>query len=596
MVNRATKLRWRRRLRKKQKQALELGTEAEKQLENNFIRRLGRLEGVRRFLLAWVLLIMFLVGGLVLQTRGLARFYQVLEPGVGGVFTEGIYGSFTNANPIYAVSSVDASVSRLVFSSLMTYDARNRLVGDLAESIDVNETGSEYTVVLKQDIFWHDGMPVTADDVVFTYSTIQKPNARSPFLANWKNVEIVAKNKQTVVFTLPGALASFPHSLTNGIVPKHKLGGVSPSSMRSASFNTVNPVGSGPFKWDTIKVEGDTSEDRQERIGLVANQGYYDGPPNVERFNIRAYHNIDQLESDLEASEISAAAGLEKIPEAAKNSLRFTEYNVPLAAQTMVFMKNSAEPFEDERVRQALAYATNTEKIIAKLGYPVVVSDAPLLKSHTGYNEKLTQKTGSLKLARALLQKADWKFDDSNDGVRFKRNKPLRAVITTLDNEQYKTIAEELERQWERVGVEVTVQAQDDDSLQSALSAHSYDILLYGITLGSDPDVYAYWHSSQADPLADERLNFAEYKSTTADAALSAGRSRLGNKLRKTKYEPFLKAWRDDMPAIALFQPRYLYVTQGTLFGFEPVQFNTPTDRYANVTNWAVRQDRVNIY
>lgn len=594
MVDRTTKLRWRRLLRRKQKQVGEIGFQAENQLEKNLFRRLNRFANVRRFVAAWMLLFVLLMGGLVLQTRGLSRFYQTLEPGQGGVYSEGIYGSFTNANPIYATGPVDTSIARLVFSSLMKYNSNNRLVKDLAASVDVDSTGSEYTIVLRDNVFWHDGTPLTAEDVAFTYKTIQKPDVRSPLFANWKDVEIKTKGQHTVIFTLPHSLASFPHSLTNGIIPKHKLSAIDASNLRSASFNTINPVGSGPFKWEAIEVDGDTPETRQERIGLIANSDYYEGSPNIERFIIRAYHDQQVLENALETKDVTAAAGLSNTTEAIQNSLSIRQYNIPLAAQVMLFMKNGKEPFADKRVRQALALATNKTAIIDSLGYPVAVTDEPLLSSHTGYNAKYRQVTSKQKQAKAVLKKAGWKLN--KEGVLQKADKTLTVAITTQDTGEYPEIARLIEQQWEEIGVDVTLDLQTDSSLQTAIAGHNYDVLLYGITVGSDPDVYAYWHSSQADPRSANRLNFAEYKSSTADAALEAGRSRLGEKLRATKYKPFLEAWQADNPAIALYQPRYLYFTQANLYGFEPTIFNSPTDRYANVENWAVRQDRVDIY
>src|SRR5690606_3753594 len=141
--------------------------------------------GVRRFVFAWVLLFSLLITGVVMQNRALSRFYQTLEPGKGGIFTEGIVGSFTNANPVYAIDPVDASVSRLVFSGLLKYNDRNKLVPDLAESVQADSRGITYTAKLRQNALWHDGKPVTAEDVVFTYQTIQKPDARSPLFENW---------------------------------------------------------------------------------------------------------------------------------------------------------------------------------------------------------------------------------------------------------------------------------------------------------------------------------------------------------------------------------------------------------------------------
>jgi len=116
--------------------------------------------------------------------------------------------------------------------------------------------------------------------------------------------------------------------------------------------------------------------------------------------------------------------------------------------------------------------------------------------------------------------------------------------------------------------------------------------LLYSIEIGTDPDVFAYWGSTQADIRAPSRTNFSEYKSDTADASLEAGRTRLLPQLRKIKYMPFLKAWQTDAPAVALYQPRYLYITRGQVFGFNPSSLPSGINRYANVNNWMIREDK----
>jgi len=114
---------------------------------------------------------------------------------------------------------------------------------------------------------------------------------------------------------------------------------------------------------------------------------------------------------------------------------------------------------------------------------------------------------------------------------------------------------------------------------------HSYDILLYGISIGSDPDVYAYWHSSQAKA---GRFNLSEYKSATADVSLESGRTRPDRELRAAKYKPLLESWRADVPAIALYQPPTFYATRTPIFGYDPVRLNTVSDRFYNVHEWQI--------
>lgn len=154
-------------------------------------------------------------------------------------------------------------------------------------------------------------------------------------------------------------------------------------------------------------------------------------------------------------------------------------------------------------------------------------------------------------------------------------------------------VTEKIQKAWQAVGVEVVVTLPDDNDLQTVINERQYDALLYGISIGADPDVFAYWHSTQADIRAPSRLNLSNYKSVPADKALEGGRTRLDATLRTAKYTPFLQSWRNDAPAIALYQPRFLYITRGQLFGFEPKTINSALDRFNDVENWMIRQDQV---
>lgn len=272
-IDEHTKRRFRRSLRRRRKDAAILGHQADEQIEKLLIRRFDRLMGVRRFVALWTTLLLVLIFSGIYQARSLSGYYQTLEPVPGGLFTEGVLGNFTNANPLYASGAADTAVTRLVFSGLFKYDKQNRLVGDLAKDYELNPTQTRYTIHLKPDLKWQDGYPLDAEDVVFTYKTIQDISAQSPLYSSWQGIKVSKLNDTTVNFDLPNPLSDFPDSLTNGIIPRHLLRGIPPEQLRSAPFNT-QPVGSGPFKWKFVEVTGSTPENRQQRISLAANKNY----------------------------------------------------------------------------------------------------------------------------------------------------------------------------------------------------------------------------------------------------------------------------------------------------------------------------------
>ncbi len=590
MVDRSTKLRWRRRIKRSQHKVENLSVRAERGVEELFFARLPRLGNVRRFVLGWIMLVLLLGAGVIAQVRALSPYYETLQPVKGGIYTEGIIGRFTTANPLYATGSVDSSVSKLVFSGLMKYNSQNQLVGDLAKEVKSDDRGVVYTVTLKEDIYWHDGRPVTPDDIIFTYQLIQNPDAKSSLYANWKNIKIEKVDDKTVKFTLPHALASFKQSLVSGIVPKHKLEKVAPSQLRTAEFNTVSPVGSGPFKWDSIQISGQSPESREEQIGLSANEKYYDGTPNLDKFIVKAIHTRDSLIEQFNNQQVDAMVGINKRPENIGNDTSINEFDVPMNAQAMVFFKTTNEVLKDKIVRQALTKATNRADIVSGLGYPVASTQGPLLPTHIGYAPDVLQQAYNVQEAKTLLDQNGWV--EGADGIREKAGQKLQFRLYSQNNNEYPHTTQLLQQQWKEIGADVKVALEEDKELQSTIALHNYDALLYGITVGSDPDVYAYWHSSQADIRASSRLNFSELKSAQIDSALDAGRTRTDPSLRATKYRPFLTTWRDEAPAVALYRPRFLYITRGKVYGLDAATINTATDRYANVQNWRVRTER----
>jgi peptide/nickel transport system substrate-binding protein len=590
MIDRTTKLRWRRRVRQRRRQVEDIGIQAEEQLEEHFFKRLGRLTYVRRFVISWVLLVALLITGSVAQLRGLSPYYQKLAPAPGGTYTEGVIGTFTNVNPLYATSAADAAAARLVFSSLFKYDQNNQLVGDLAKKLDVDERGNRFTVTLRDNLKWHDGQPLTAADVLYTYQLIQNPDAKSPLFNSWKGITIEVPNERTIVFTLPNVLASFPTGLTNGIVPKHVLESTPPGQLRTARFNTVDPIGSGPFKWEALEVAGNTQEDREERIGLVPNQLYYHGVPQIDHLILRTFRAEEQMLRSFRGGELTAMTGLTSVPDDLKSSTTI-EHNIPLTGEVMVFFKNTMEPFNEPAVRKALVMAVDIASATKDLEYPVVLARSPLLASQLGYDKALTQLPHDKAMANKLLDDSGWV--KGADGIRSKGGRTLSFQLSAQSTSEYTTVTGYLQKVWREIGVDAQVMLQSDADVQGIVSRHDYEAVLYGISLGTDPDVFAYWHSSQADPRAPSRLNLSEYSSVGADKALEAGRTRSDAAVRASKYRPFLEAWRNDAPALALYQPRFLYVTHGDVAGFVPKVLNTPTDRFNAVQGWTIRQQKV---
>ncbi|HSX16433.1 MAG TPA: ABC transporter substrate-binding protein [Candidatus Saccharimonadales bacterium] len=591
LLDRATQLRMRRVFRRRQKQVEAAATAAEKSIDANFVGRFDRLLKVKRFAFGWLTLALLAILCTVVQTLALSSLYQTVQPSPGGIYNEGLVGTYSNANPLYATGSVDLAVSHLIFAGLLKYDDQNSLVGDLASSYSVDETGKHYVVKLLPNLTWQDGQPLTANDIVFTYHLIQNPDVGSPLLPSWQGIAVAAKDKFTINFDLPNAFSAFPYSLTTGILPQHILGSVPAAQLRSDPFNTTHPVGAGPFAWQAIQVSNNTDPDKVvDLIALKPFAAYAGGTPRLSGFVLHAYGAGTEMVRAFKHRDINAMAGLNDVPKgvAAKDVV---VSNFSSTAAVMAFFKTAGGVLADAQVRQALVQGANTKAVLAGLGYNTKPVKEPFLNGQLGYDPAYAQGKYSPSAVNAILDKAGWVR--GKNGLRYKDNQPLSFHFYAEDTAENQRTMQALTHSWSALGIQAVPVLQSLTDFQTTLEVHPYDALLYSISIGVDPDVFAYWDSSQADIRSNSRLNFSEYKSAGADASLEAGRTRLDPVLRTVKYKPFLQAWQTDAPALGLYQPRFLYITRGPVYGLTEHTLNTDVDRYNSVASWQIHTAKV---
>ena len=555
------------------------------------IRRMGNVRLVRREITIWLLIVGAIVAGLGIQLIWGQMNYMKAAPSRGGSYAEAALGPIDTLNPLYASSSAESSAGRLLFSSLYNYDATASLHQDIATKMDVAESGRIYTVTLRDDVLWHDGKRVTAKDVVFTVNLMKNPSARSPLRINWLDVSVkeVAANK--VEFTLPAIYAAFPYALTFPILPEHLLSTVNPATMRENTFSQ-SPVGSGPFKFELLQQVDPIK--KVKAVHLVANSDYYRGKPKLDRFELQAYQSEESIVAALRSGVVSGAVDVSTKASESINSRRYS--SVPQSLSSGVFvMFNTQNPLlNDVKLRKALQVGTDTEAVRKMIGHGTRKLELPFIGSQVGQQKDLpVAPVYSETQANQLLDDAGWKRVGAG---RVKDGKKLEITITTTKNKEYQTIIDNLKKQWEKIGVSVKtktidISAENSNFVQDTLQGRNFDVLLYELSIGADPDVYAYWHSSQ---LGQTGYNFTNYVNKTADVALASARSRIEPELRNAKYRQFAKLWLDDAPAIALYQPvsEYIYGKNTTTVG-EGSSVVTGADRYANILDWSVNTDLV---
>lgn len=571
---------------------LNLNSQLESKLDKYFYRKLVKLNKLPRLFFSWLALGLIIIGLLITQTFFLRGYFQKLTFVPGGVYSQGILGTFTTANPIYATSDFDTSISKLIFAGLFTYNSQNDLTPDLASGYQVSASGKVYTVYLKKNLTWQDNQPLTAQDVVFTINTIQNPNAQSPLFSSWQGVTVKALNNLTIQFSLPDPLASFPEQLTLGILPKHLLDNIPIAELRSASFNTNFPIGSGPFKWQSISVSGNSPLNAIIDISLVPFSHYQGGVAKLNGFNLIAYANQQDLVNDFLSGKINSIEGLTNVPSQLKHYANLKIYNFILTSGVYLFFKTSSGILADQEVRSALEQAINVPKIISNLGYLTHQVNEPLLEGQLAYNYKYHQANYNLTNAKNILSSDGWILNKNN--LRAKNGQILSFnMVVPGYNAEYMNVAKEIQLDLKQIGVEVNLLELGPTEFNNALNTHQYDSILYGISIGVDPDVFVYWDSSQASVQSSTHLNLSEFSNPIADVALESGRTSLNNQDRINKYANFLSIWQQEVPAVGLYQPRVLYITNGEVYNLDNLTINSSSGILNNVSNWEILKSYV---
>ena len=551
------------------------------------VRRIDNVRLAAREITIWLVLVGLIIGGIGVQLLWGQGGYIVSAERAGGVYVEGSQGEIKSINPLFVTTNAEASVARLIFSSLYTYDTTGTLSQDLATDMHVDETQRVYTVTLRDNVRWHDGQQLTAKDVVFTINLIKNPAVHSPLRVNWLDVSVKAISDKSVQFTLPAVYAAFPHALTFPIVPEHLLKDVAVSAVRESGYSLA-PVGSGPFVFKRLQ-EADTVS-RQRVVHLQSNSDYYRGAPKISRFELHAYPDEASLVRAVNAGELSGASDISVTGARDIKSRRVNTTPLMVDSGVYLIINTKGDVLNDAAVRRALQQATDVTAIQKELGGGVRSLEGPLLSNQVTGTDVPKAPVVDVQKAAEALDAAGWKLSGSN---RVKDGKKLEFTITTTKKKEYEAILSLIKEQWRKVGVTVHTNAVETTSGsassfdQNILQSRNFDILLYELAIGADPDVYAYWYSSS-------RYNFSGYANTFADTSLVSARSRLEPELRNAKYKQFIKQWLEDAPAIALYQPAVQYVTSDDVNTVKPgLSLVSNADRYAGVQYWTVAKDQV---
>lgn len=508
----------------------------------------------------------------------------------GGDYAEGIVGQPRYINPLLSQSSeADAALTGLIYSGLMRYDGEGKLANDLAESYEISEDKMTYIFHLKNDLFWHDGEKLTAEDVYFTFNIVQDPAYKSPLRQAWQGVEMKKIDENTISFSLKNPYFGFLGNLTTGILPKHIWKDVFPEQFALSDHN-VRPVGSGPYYFVDFQKNSAGNIIFYE---LSAFEKYSGGRPFISKMSLNFYPDEDSLLDFYNKKEIK---GMENIlaekKDLIKNKKSTKIYELLTPNYFGVFMNQTKSvPLASDEVREALALSVDRNEIINEvLGGSGTKIYSPFISGMKEYDDGVEKYSLDTERAIRILEEKGWKYNEE-EKVREKNGTKLQFKIDTIDWPELARTADILVRQWEKIGAKVEVNVVGvSDLRQNYIRPREYEMILYGQISSFNPDPYSFWHSTQTK---DPGLNLSLFSDDKADELLKSAREELDEGKRTETYREFQKILAKEIPAVFLYSSHYLYPVNTNIKGITAKNINSYSGRFADVNKWYIKTKRV---
>jgi peptide/nickel transport system substrate-binding protein len=480
--------------------------------------------------------------------------------------------------PLLASDSASATISGFIFNGLLKYDKDGNLTGDLASSWNISQDGKVITFHLRKGVKWQDGVPLTAQDVTFTFQKLRDPKVATPYSGDYLEIaKAEAADDFTFKVYYPHPFAPALSSWTMGIIPKHLL---EKENLNTTSFNR-NPVGTGPYKlaeWITGR-----------KIVLEVNPSYFEGKPCIDRIIYRVIPDPSTMFMELRGGNLDYM-GL--TPYQYKRQTRtpfflkgFRKFSFPSYGYTYLGYNLKLQLFHDLRVRRAITYAINRKMIVdvVLLGLGSV-STGPFPPVSWAFNPKVKPYPYNPQKARQLLREAGWR-DSDGDGVLDKEGRPFEfTIITNQGNLQREAVAEIIQYQLAKVGIKVKIRVLEWQAMLHSIMEKNFQTVILGWSLGYEPDPYDIWHSSKTGP---GQFNFVSYKNPQVDKLLKRARATYDKEKRKALYHKFHKIIAREQPYTFLYVPDSLSILSARFHGVKPGK----TGIWYNQIRWYVPKE-----
>ncbi|HMZ06408.1 MAG TPA: peptide ABC transporter substrate-binding protein [Anaerolineales bacterium] len=540
--------------------------------------------------LRWQILVVavtLVIVALLLLSQQPVTVITLPEAAPGGIYTEALIGSMGRLNPMLDWNNqADRDVDRLIFSGLIKFDSRGLPQPDLAESWGVSADGMIYNFTLRPNARWHDGQPVTSDDVLFTIEVIKSAGSLFPqdIKDLWSQIEIKRLDDRTFQFKLPEPFAPFLDYATFGVLPKHILESIPADQLPTAEFN-LKPIGTGPYVFDSLQ----TGNGQITGVVLNANPDYYMGPPFIEQIVFRYYPNSATALDAYQQGEVLGISQLtEDVLDAALQEQPLSVYTSRLPQMGLVFLNlnNPTVGFlQNASVRRALMLGINRNIIVSHiLKGQAIIADGPILPGSWAFYDEIEKIGYDPDAAIQLLNKEGFILG-AGSSARSKDGQPLAFTMVHPDDELHTQIAQAIQADWALIGVQVTLQAISYDSLvNDYLTTRQYEAALADLNTSRtpDPDPYLFWHQSEATG----GQNYSQWDNRTASEFLETARTAADFAERTRLYRNFQVVFMKELPSLPLYYPVYSYGVDAQVQGVQVAPMYDVSDRLALITEW----------
>ena len=543
----------------------------------------------------WQLLII-LVTGLVVGVLLLLQQDSIKQPVSstpnpisGGIYTEALIGEFLRLNPFLDIyNQPDRDVDRLLFNSLVKFDASGLPQPDLAETWGISKDGTVYTFSLRPNLQWHDGAAITTKDVAFTISLLKSGNALIPQdLRNfWEEIQVNILSDSAIQFALPEAFSPFLDYLTVEILPEHLLGNLGLDEMIDHPYNLA-PIGSGPYKFDRLLVEDG------QIIGVVLNafDEYYEGRPFLDEIVFQYYETTEDAWVAYQNGEVEGLGNVSNdilmsvLSEADVNLFSAREPNLNIV---FLNLENKAVSFfQEASFRRALMMAIDRQRIIDNLfSGQAIIANGPIMPGNWAYYEEIEKINFDNEGARQILAASNMVEDEEQEGLITETGQALSFDLLIPDIEIYKEIGLMLQKDWSSIGVMVEIIVKPYEDVISDLQSRNYEAALVDIELTGtpDPDPYPFWGQAQAQ----SGQNYSQWNNRSASEFLEQARINFDYSDRTRLYRNFQIIFQQEMPSLPLFYPVYNYAIKAKINNVSIGPLYDHSDRFNTVNTWYI--------